>query len=362
LKTTPQPQNTKHKIQKILLDTNCFWNRDFYYELTISMEALIKYAKENKIELLLPEVCLEEHLQHYTRDNPRGDWKKFKEFFLRKLNRPTLIPVALADPRRVLQKCLQYKKPFKGPIKGRVNETGMKDALLWESFVAYLKRQRPTEHQQHFLFLTANSSDFAGSSKKLHNDLLLDLPPNLTLEICGLQEFFISTIQGEFKEVEAPELKEILWSDNLDERLNALIEAKEYRETEPQKISVIEETVSLCFPKLRINSVSRPLWIESEVLSSRAFEETDHKMAFVQLEVYYKVHSVDLLLSNAQACRKILDLNGREWKANLNGEEQTAHLECGFDLKAQVGLEQHRETKKWKSELFKVTEFNLLAS
>lgn len=234
----------------LVFDTNII-HKDFYLKGP-RITKLCSAADNLGYKLMVPDVVIDEmvnqyrkkmlqHLSGYSevlsmlshikgidnRFNSDGFLKdKVSEYesFLRKRIKElgiTVIDYPKVDLKTLVSKELNVKKPYR-EYKDEI--IGYRDSLIWESVKSVCKLPQALIEDTQIEFLTENTRDFAGTDKKLHSDLVLELSNAGFAENCvtlvpNVEEFFKNRIDPELEELE--QIKDSILKSGKFNRFNA---------------------------------------------------------------------------------------------------------------------------------------------
>lgn len=184
---------------KVVLDSNILI-ADFWLEST-NFKVLFESQKNGDIEILIPEIVLDEVSNKYSqrllksKEDIDSELNKFKRISREKIQ--SLITEELVD-----SSVLKYKKHLKKVVatneikvlpypktshkflvnKAMLNlkpfnatEKGYRDSLIWENIKKLLTEEEMVSALPELVFITNNYKDFATPEYELHNDLIKEL-------------------------------------------------------------------------------------------------------------------------------------------------------------------------------------------
>lgn len=115
-----------------------------------------------------------------------------------------VIPYPIVDVKKLVNKDLYLKKPFK---EVKEETVGFRDSLIWESVKSVCTPSRMLLEDPQVVFLTENTRDFADSNNELHPELITELrdshlPENCVLLIPDVDAFFREKVDVELEELD----------------------------------------------------------------------------------------------------------------------------------------------------------------
>lgn len=184
---------------KVVLDSNILIS-DFWLK-SPNFKILLESAKDEKIELFIPEIVLDEVINKFSQriNKAKIDINsevnsfekitneklgievsdkiivssilKFKKYLYKviKQNKITIIPYPKTDHKYLAKKAMLCLKPF------NTNEKGYRDCLIWENVKSLLSDGEERIATPEIIFLTNNNKDFTSVNNNLHDDLVLEL-------------------------------------------------------------------------------------------------------------------------------------------------------------------------------------------
>jgi len=349
----------------ITFDTNIIYSN--YKALPQIAQLIRDYVKfDNHSKLLIPKLVANEHKHQFERIKLENQKKLEKA--LRELNKLGIETNVLREQankalteklgqrislkklfdcnlevieldfsvEKISKRFFKERKPFKRDGQNMIQEKGMKDAILWESILAFMEANNEDEEKHNIIFITENSSDFCDSrtSLELSGDLQEDTNQfqNFTFQLMNPQQYrewleyqgFVS------KETVGKKEADSIIAQLNDEQLQSLITAPTYLGDGMHESSLLERLVYKKFTDINIEQIK----IKQAQISSKNINKvlSSNQKRIIELQVNYKIF-ITLVAFPEELFND--DLDNNEWDAsneNFIESEKSLELECKVTL------------------------------
>lgn len=233
---------------RIFIDTNIIFKADFFRSVTA--QNFLKATKFLEIEVLIPEVVIDEIKGNFSQELPDrlAKYKKLHQSLselidtdeveinvneeieiyknwldnLLEEHEVTILPYPTTSTKEIITESYKKKRPFKE------NGEGHKDYLIWETIKNYVS-EKPDDPQT--FFLTDNIKDFCQKKSEdeytIHTDISSQIPKGKTVpEVYrSFKKFFDEKIATQLQNVELEHLHGLTQTE-LYEHVGTIVERK----------------------------------------------------------------------------------------------------------------------------------------